>query len=110
MFSLRTSHFGFDEDFVRGTIIELLEALDFLHTHGEVVHTGTATSCHASSFAQVRKLEQHVFLADQSFQRNPTIFVYVYRDHQYVTLKLYVHTSLVHRELPFYHHVACRMA
>ena len=33
------------------------------------------TSCHASSFAQVRKLE-HVFLADQSFQRNPTIFVY----------------------------------
>ncbi|CAP94990.1 Pc21g00930 [Penicillium rubens Wisconsin 54-1255] len=32
------------------------------------------------------------------------------KDHQYVTLKLYVHTSLVHRELPFYHHVACRMA
>ncbi|KAJ6185768.1 hypothetical protein N7519_007069 [Penicillium mononematosum] len=30
---------GFDEDFARGTIIELLEALDFLHTHGEVVHT-----------------------------------------------------------------------
>ncbi|CAG8899765.1 unnamed protein product [Penicillium egyptiacum] len=30
---------GFDEDFVRGTIIELLKALDFLHTHGEVVHT-----------------------------------------------------------------------
>jgi serine/threonine protein kinase len=33
---------GFDEDFVRGTIIELLETLDFLHTHGEVVHTGAA--------------------------------------------------------------------
>ncbi|KAB8265975.1 kinase-like domain-containing protein [Aspergillus pseudonomiae] len=30
---------GFDEDFVRGAIIELLEALDFLHTQGEVVHT-----------------------------------------------------------------------
>ncbi|RHZ48868.1 hypothetical protein CDV55_101388 [Aspergillus turcosus] len=30
---------GFDEDFVRGAIIELLQALDFLHTHGEVVHT-----------------------------------------------------------------------
>lgn len=32
---------GFDEDFVRGAITELLQALDFLHTHGEVVHTGT---------------------------------------------------------------------
>ncbi|KAI9042672.1 uncharacterized protein KD926_005278 [Aspergillus affinis] len=31
------------------------------------------------------------------------------KDHQYVTLKLYVHTSLVHRELPFYHHIASRM-
>ena len=31
---------GFDEDFVKGAIIELLKALDFLHTHGEVVHTG----------------------------------------------------------------------
>jgi serine/threonine-protein kinase SRPK3 len=31
---------GFDEDFVRGAIIELLKALDFLHTQGEVVHTG----------------------------------------------------------------------
>ncbi|KAH2322261.1 hypothetical protein KXW87_000293, partial [Aspergillus fumigatus] len=31
---------GFDEDFVRGAIIELLKALDFLHTHGEIVHTG----------------------------------------------------------------------
>lgn len=33
---------GFDENFVRGAIIELLKALDFLHTHGEVVHTGIA--------------------------------------------------------------------
>ncbi|KAJ5542475.1 hypothetical protein N7535_004896, partial [Penicillium sp. DV-2018c] len=31
------------------------------------------------------------------------------KDHQYVTLKLYVHTSLVHRELPVYHHLAHRM-
>ncbi|KAB8202354.1 kinase-like domain-containing protein [Aspergillus parasiticus] len=30
---------GFDEDFVRGAITELLRALDFLHRHGEVVHT-----------------------------------------------------------------------
>ncbi|KAE8329158.1 kinase-like protein [Aspergillus sergii] len=30
---------GFDEDFVRGAITELLRALDFLHSHGEVVHT-----------------------------------------------------------------------
>lgn len=31
---------GFDEDFVRGAIIELLYALDFLHSHAGVVHTG----------------------------------------------------------------------
>lgn len=31
---------GFDEDLVRGAIIELLKALDFLHTQGEVIHTG----------------------------------------------------------------------
>ncbi|KAL2851853.1 kinase-like domain-containing protein [Aspergillus pseudodeflectus] len=30
---------GFDEDFVKGAIIELLQALDFLHSQGEVVHT-----------------------------------------------------------------------
>ncbi|PGH01338.1 CMGC/SRPK protein kinase [Polytolypa hystricis UAMH7299] len=30
---------GYDEDFVRGAITEPLKALDFLHTHGEVVHT-----------------------------------------------------------------------
>ncbi|KNG88037.1 putative protein kinase [Aspergillus nomiae NRRL 13137] len=30
---------GFDEDLVKGAIIELLEALDFLHTYGEIVHT-----------------------------------------------------------------------
>ncbi|KAJ5591922.1 uncharacterized protein N7459_002291 [Penicillium hispanicum] len=35
---------GFDEDFVKGAMIELLRALDFLHIHGEVVHTGTACS------------------------------------------------------------------
>lgn len=31
------------------------------------------------------------------------------KDCQYVALKIYVHTSLVHRELPFYHHIARRM-
>ncbi|QRD91786.1 putative kns1 [Aspergillus flavus] len=30
---------GFDEDFVRGAITELLRALDFSHSDGEVVHT-----------------------------------------------------------------------
>ncbi|KAK2871640.1 hypothetical protein FQN49_002976 [Arthroderma sp. PD_2] len=30
---------GFDVDFVKGAIIELLEAVDFLHSHGKVVHT-----------------------------------------------------------------------
>lgn len=32
---------GFDENFVRGAIFELLLALDFLHTEGKTVHTGT---------------------------------------------------------------------
>lgn len=31
---------GFDEEFVKAAMIELLKALDFLHTRGEVVHTG----------------------------------------------------------------------
>lgn len=31
---------GFDEGFVKGAIQELLEALDFLHTEAQVVHTG----------------------------------------------------------------------
>lgn len=31
---------GFEEEFVQGAIIELLKALDFLHSHGEIVHTG----------------------------------------------------------------------
>lgn len=35
---------GFDEDFVRGAIIELLQVLDFLHSQGEVVHTGIVSS------------------------------------------------------------------
>ncbi|KAJ9360652.1 hypothetical protein DTO027B9_1046 [Paecilomyces variotii] len=30
---------GFEENFVKGAIIELLKALDFLHTQGETVHT-----------------------------------------------------------------------
>ncbi|KAE8150676.1 kinase-like protein [Aspergillus avenaceus] len=30
---------GFEEEFVKGAIIELLKALDFLHSHGEIVHT-----------------------------------------------------------------------
>lgn len=30
----------FDEGFAKAATVELLEALDFLHTHGEVVHTG----------------------------------------------------------------------
>lgn len=36
---------GFDEDFVRGAITELLQALDFFHSHGEVVHTGIMLFC-----------------------------------------------------------------
>ena len=31
---------GFAEEFVKGAITELLKALDFLHSHGEIVHTG----------------------------------------------------------------------
>ena len=31
---------GFDEQFVQGAIKELLEAIDYLHTVAEVVHTG----------------------------------------------------------------------
>lgn len=34
---------GFDEDLVKGAIIELLEALDFVHNYGEIVHTGNST-------------------------------------------------------------------
>ena len=30
----------FDESFAKAATIELLQALDFLHTYGEVVHTG----------------------------------------------------------------------
>lgn len=37
---------GFDEDFIRGAIIELLKALDFLHTQGEIVHTGIYAFTH----------------------------------------------------------------
>ncbi|EED18497.1 protein kinase, putative [Talaromyces stipitatus ATCC 10500] len=37
---------GFDEDFVRGAIIELLEALDFIYAEGEIVHTGAVTLLH----------------------------------------------------------------
>ncbi|KAL1873370.1 hypothetical protein Plec18167_006421 [Paecilomyces lecythidis] len=32
---------GFDEEFVKGAIIELLKALDYLHSCASVVHTGT---------------------------------------------------------------------
>ena len=31
---------GFDEDFVKGAIIELLKAIDFLHSEVQAVHTG----------------------------------------------------------------------
>lgn len=31
---------GFDETLVKGTVQELLKALDFLHTEAQVVHTG----------------------------------------------------------------------
>ncbi|PKX89107.1 putative protein kinase [Aspergillus novofumigatus IBT 16806] len=34
---------GFEEDFVWGAITELLKALDFLHTHGNVIHTTPET-------------------------------------------------------------------
>ncbi|KAL5359897.1 kinase-like domain-containing protein [Aspergillus floccosus] len=30
---------GFDADLVKGAIIELLQAVDFLHTQGEIIHT-----------------------------------------------------------------------
>ena len=36
-------------------------------------------------------------------------FVNCFRAHQYVALKVYVHSSLVHRELPFYNHIAHRI-
>ena len=29
--------------FVKAAIVELLKALDFLHSHGEIVHTGIAS-------------------------------------------------------------------
>lgn len=40
---------GFEEGFVRATIIRLLKALDLLHAHGEVAHTGISRLfyCHA---------------------------------------------------------------
>jgi hypothetical protein len=31
---------GFDEEFVKSAITELLEAIDFLHTEVQAVHTG----------------------------------------------------------------------
>jgi hypothetical protein len=31
---------GFHKDMVKGAIIELLKALDFLHTQAKIVHTG----------------------------------------------------------------------
>lgn len=31
---------GFDENLVKGAITELLQAVDFLHMQGQVVHTG----------------------------------------------------------------------
>jgi serine/threonine-protein kinase SRPK3 len=31
---------GFDEEFVKGAVTELLQALDFLHTEVQAVHTG----------------------------------------------------------------------
>jgi hypothetical protein len=34
---------GFDEEFVKGAVKELLEALDFLHTEAQSVHTGRCT-------------------------------------------------------------------
>lgn len=41
---------GFNEGFVRGAIIRLLKALDFLHAYGEVVHTGIARLACCQSF------------------------------------------------------------
>lgn len=34
---------GYDEFVVKAAIFELLRALDFLHSHGEIVHTGIAS-------------------------------------------------------------------
>lgn len=39
---------GFDEEFVKGAIKELLEAVDFLHTEVKAVHTGTKLSTPSS--------------------------------------------------------------
>lgn len=36
------SEYGFDEYFVKAAMIELLRALDFLHSHAQIVHTGMA--------------------------------------------------------------------
>jgi serine/threonine protein kinase len=54
---------GFDEDFVRGAITELLQALDFLHKHGEVVHTGTILSTLSSGWKSLTHLLQMCTLA-----------------------------------------------
>lgn len=47
---------GFDEDFVRGAIIELLQALYFLHSQGEVVHTGIVPSPPPKKFSRLNAL------------------------------------------------------
>ncbi|GAB1193700.1 hypothetical protein APSETT444_002926 [Aspergillus pseudonomiae] len=57
---------GFDEGLVKGAVIELLEALDFLHTYGEIVYTGIMSiQCFPRLTRQqqrfISKLEQKEF-------------------------------------------------
>lgn len=41
---------GFEEDFVKSAIKELLQAVDFLHTEAKAVHTGMQHPSFSSSF------------------------------------------------------------
>jgi Protein kinase domain. len=47
---------GFDEGLVKEAIIELLQTLDFLHSHAGVIHTGNSSfkcSCHSNLLSSV---------------------------------------------------------
>lgn len=50
---------GFDEEFVKGAIKELLEALDFLHREVQAVHTGTIILSASSRQAAAHNI-QHI--------------------------------------------------
>lgn len=40
---------GFDEELVKAAVTELLEGLDFLHSRGEIVHTGILAHAESKS-------------------------------------------------------------